>query len=268
MSKEGWTADFAAAVAGAVSPKSFVPQGDAGAFVAGAPFAVPVTEEAFGRLLEARRQSFAPQPAAWTRPAASDGFTPGFAGAPAAPFVAPAVAEPVIEIVEEIVPEVIEPPVPQFDEAEVYAAGFAEGERVAREAYEASTDACAKMIAGLAGATGFDRAALSERLRNTVLALVQQVVGECGVSPALLSQRIDRAIGMLADVTEPARLFLHPDDLAMLDGSLPGNVASVGDEKMSRGSFRLETLTAEVEDGPAMWLDQLTAALDTVALPE
>lgn len=167
-------------------------------------------------------------------------------------------------VVRELEPE---PAPPAIDPQAIYDAGLAEGQRRAAIASAADADACAKLLVSAAGASRFDRDGLARRLRQTVLHLVSQLVGETGISPERLGSRVDEAVRMLADVTEPARLSLHPEDLAMMQGRLASNIAAVPDPAMERGGFRLETLSATVEDGPTLWLAQLEAALDRVAAP-
>ena len=72
---------------------------------------------------------------------------------------------------------------------------------------------------------------------------------------------------MLTDVAESAMLRVHPDDVALLDGKLPRQVFAVGDAAVSRGGFVLESASTLVEDGPELWLEQLSHAIEAVALP-
>ena len=156
---------------------------------------------------------------------------------------------------------------PAIDAAEAFAAGFAEGERTAMLTASADAAACAQLLGGLSTAHTFDRGALARRLQQTVLYLVTKLVGEVGVSAEKLASRVEDAIGMLADVTEPARVHLHPDDLALIGTHLPAHVATVSNAQIERGGFRLETMSATIEDGPTLWLEQLSAELDRVAVP-
>ena len=163
------------------------------------------------------------------------------------------------------------PPTPHLDPlAAAHAAGYAEGLAAAAVAQaERSRDAALveDLSAQLAGLGRFDREAVARRLRETVLALTARLVGEVGVSSDLLGGRIDAATELMADAAESAMLRLHPDDVALLDGRLHANVFAVGDASLPRGSFVLESASTIVEDGPALWLDQLAAALDRVAVP-
>jgi len=163
-------------------------------------------------------------------------------------------------------------PTPFIDPVETAReAGYAEGVAAARAEMEATAARDGAMLTGLAAALGqaggFDRDLLAGRLRATVMTLVSRVIGEAGVSTDLLARRVEAATDLLADASESAMLRVHPNDVALLEGHLPATVFAVGDEQVARGSFVLEAASTIVEDGPAMWLDQLTAAIDRVALP-
>jgi flagellar assembly protein FliH len=252
LSRE-WSAE-SFAPAGA-APVGFVPAG----LFADAPAVAP---HALSDLLRQRRSGFA-----------AGGLGPGFrpASFAASPRPAPGSA-PIVPVVE---PEIeardpVATPnalIPDIDVDAIFAQGVAEGQRLAAEMAAADAAACATMLTRLSGAAVFDRRVLAAQLQQTVLMLVGQLVGEVGIAADKLAARVQGAVDMLADVTEPARLHLHPADLALVADHLAGNVAAVANATMERGSFRLETMSATVEDGPALWLDQLAAALERVALP-
>ncbi|WP_448659848.1 FliH/SctL family protein [Sphingomonas sp. CJ99] len=152
------------------------------------------------------------------------------------------------------------------------AAGYAEGMAAAlsdltqqRDRGETLGD---RIGAALAAGVQLDRDRMAQRLRSTVLKLVHAVVGETGVSAERLTSRIDAAVEMLADGTESALLRLHPDDLPLIEGHLPPSVFAVGDSSLARGSFALESATTVVEDGPDLWLEQLDAAINRIAVPD
>jgi flagellar assembly protein FliH len=155
--------------------------------------------------------------------------------------------------------------------ATAHAAGYAEGIAAAlaetSEAGERDRALLAKLGAALRDDDRLDRQRMAEQLRQTVLFLVAKLVGEIGVAPDMLADRIDAATDMLADTAESAMLRVHPDDVALLDGKLPRTVFAVGDAGIARGGFVLETASTIVEDGPALWLEQLAAAIDRVAVP-
>ena len=199
-------------------------------------------EEAFGGDAGPRPRHFAPADPD-TNPTA--GWDPLDAAAPTTPFVDPLEAARTAG----------------YDEG--YAAALADMQADAgrdRALLSALTDS-------LRTASGVDRDQLAERLRATVLLLVQRLVGEVGVAPALLAARVTAATELLADASESAMLRVHPDDVALLDGALPATVFAVGDAHVARGSFVMESASTIVEDGPELWLEQLGAAIDRAGLP-
>ena len=152
-----------------------------------------------------------------------------------------------------------------------HAAGFAEGEAAAladiAERQAADRALLADLAAALAASGRVDRDAVAKRIRQTVLHLVTRLIGEAGVSADLLAARIAAATDLLADASESALLRLNPADVPLVDGRLPATVFAAGDATVARGSFVLESASTVVEDGPDLWLDQLTHAIDRAAVP-
>ncbi|KQS03378.1 flagellar biosynthesis protein FliH [Sphingomonas sp. Leaf357] len=155
--------------------------------------------------------------------------------------------------------------------ATAHAAGYAEGIAAALaeagETGERDRALLMKLGEALRADDRLDREAMARQLRQTVLFLVSKLVGEIGVAPDMLANRIDAAADMLADSAESAMLRVHPDDVALLEGKLPRAVFAVGDAGVARGSFVLESASTIVEDGPELWLEQLALAIDRVAVP-
>ena len=151
--------------------------------------------------------------------------------------------------------------------SEGFTEGMATAERMAAERGEADAQALAEIAGLLQLMSTFDRDALANRLRQTVMFLVTRLVGEAGVSAELLTKRIEAATALIADSSELGQLRLNPVDLALVEGHQPERVTLVPDETIGRGGFRIETRTSTIEDGPANWIEQLGAALDRTALP-
>lgn len=150
------------------------------------------------------------------------------------------------------------------------AAGYDEGYAAAVAAMAEQRARDDTLLAGVAASAqgdAIDRAALAEQLRRTVLTLVTRIVGEAGVSGELLAARVEAATDCLADANESAMLRVHPDDVALVTGRVPATVFPVGDANVARGSFVMEAASTIVEDGPAMWLEQLEAAIERAAVP-
>ena len=152
-----------------------------------------------------------------------------------------------------------------------HAAGFAEGQAAAAIAIEEIGTRDKRLLAdlavALAAAGRVDRERVARHLRQTVMLLVAKLVGESGVSPDLLAARVTAATELLADAAESAMLRVNPADVALLEGRLPDTVFAVGDAAVQRGAFVLESASTVVEDGPELWLEQMAAAIDQVALP-
>lgn len=149
--------------------------------------------------------------------------------------------------------------------------GYAEG-KAAGLAEAASTNIRERQLieavaAELRAAGQLDRERMAAQLRQTVMLLVGRLVGEIGVDGDLLARRVEAATEMLADGAESGLLRVNPDDLPLLEGRLPKTVFAAGDAIVERGSFVLESASTIVEDGPNLWLEQLTQAIDRVALP-
>ena len=55
--------------------------------------------------------------------------------------------------------------------------------------------------------------------------------------------------------------------MPLLADALPKSIFAAADPHLARGSFVLESASTVVEDGPALWLDQLAQAMDRVPVP-
>jgi flagellar assembly protein FliH len=152
--------------------------------------------------------------------------------------------------------------------AEGYADGLAAAERIAAQKLETDRAALDAIAARLAELGALERDSLAARLRQTVLHLVAQMVGETGIAADRLAARVDAATQLLADQSEPASVKLHPDDLALLDGRIPARLTAVADPALERGAFRIETRHGAIEDGPGAWLAQLAAAIERAPVPD
>ncbi len=159
--------------------------------------------------------------------------------------------------------------VDQLEEAR--QAGFDEGFAAAVAAQDEAARRDLALLEGVLAALKsddrIDRERIATQLRETVLHLVTQLVGEIGVSAERLAERVETAADLLVDQSESAILRVNPADVALMEGRLPQSIFAVGDAALSRGAFVLEAASTIVEDGPDLWLQQLTQALDKVAVP-
>lgn len=155
--------------------------------------------------------------------------------------------------------------------AQAHAAGFEEGHAAALAEVAAARAREAALLdqvsAALSSGAHFDRERMAGHLRQTVLHLVSRMVGETGISGDLLAARIGAAVDLLSDSAESALLRMHPDDVPLVQGKLPTSIFPVGDPHLAPGHFVIESASTIVEDGPAMWMEQLAQAIDRVPIP-
>lgn len=199
-------------------------------------------------------------------------FTPMFAPRPAGDFV-PRLdfAHPSSEFTRGTIQETIETTEEELAaalaeaEAQGHAAGLEAGRAEVRAEAERAREECRSLLRSLDDARAIDKAALGPKLRRAVLDLVERIVGaHVAVEPAFVNGCITRALDTLKETSEAAKLFLHPDDLAVIDdGSLKDytNLTLAADPELQRGSVRLEAGGGEVEDGVRPRIARLETAL-------
>lgn len=231
--------------------------------------------------LAARAQRQAPAGTAAGAGAAASGARPGpksFSPRPVGPkHFAPAAAAAAPD------PEAEAPPPPAWDglsadphgfadpiaraRAEGFEEGLAHAQMLGEAARENDADLLARIAAQLASPARIDREALAEQLRQTVLLLVRQMMGELAVPAERLAARISAASGMIAEAAEQQILRLHPGDLPLVQPHLPATLPAVADAAIAPGHFTLESAATLVEDGPDHWLRQLSEAIERVGVP-
>ena len=103
--------------------------------------------------------------------------------------------------------------------------------------------------------------AFARRLKDTVMALCDAVLGEAAIAPESLAQRVATAAAMFNRAGDERVIRLHPEDLALVHGRLPEDWHCEPDPGLERGALRVETTGGGVEDGPAQWRAALDEAL-------
>jgi flagellar assembly protein FliH len=160
--------------------------------------------------------------------------------------------------------EAAEPELERDPVAEAYARGYAEGAahaaedaRLAEQTRDAARSAIELAFARL---NTDDAAQLSERLRQTVLALCEAAVLPLALDTEGLAVRVERAVGMLQRAQDERVVRLHPEDLVLIGARLPAALTVEADPSVERGGLRIETADGGVEDGPSHWRRTLTEA--------
>jgi len=86
------------------------------------------------------------------------------------------------------------------------------------------------------------------------------------IKPELMIPIIEQAIASLPSVQQPAQLFLHPKDAALLSEKIGAELTSAGwvvvpDAHLNSGDCRIETLTNQIDGALSSRWQQLTEAL-------
>ena len=151
-----------------------------------------------------------------------------------------------------------------------FAAGLEAGRAENIAAVEQIVAECQALIQSLEDARAVDRAALGPLMKHTVLDLVTQIVeAHVAADPAFVNGCIGRALSTIKEAHEAARLYLHPDDLAVMGEGLGAdhqNLTVAADDALPRGTVRLETGGGEIEDGVRPRLHRLEQALRAAGL--
>src|SRR3546814_11585638 len=100
--------------------------------------------------------------------------------------------------------------------------------------------------------------ALAALIAETVERLVTQIVGSVDIDKTLLQQRAESAAKLIGEDTEPAKLRVHHDDLALIEpAGIHGSL--LADVWLRRGCIMLATGAGWIADGPAEGLRGLGA---------
>lgn len=142
-----------------------------------------------------------------------------------------------------------------------YARGLADGQNMAETAFSAERHSLQKLLASAEALRSDENEELAFLLRETVMRLVRQIVGEVAANAEFLDQQINQAMTVLTEADNARTLLLNPDDKALLaDFKLPLPVKA--DAGLPRGAIRVECSEGWVEHGPGFALDRLDTLKD------
>ncbi|HEY8488176.1 MAG TPA: FliH/SctL family protein [Thermaerobacter sp.] len=105
-------------------------------------------------------------------------------------------------------------------------------------------------------------AASAEPLLELALAIARRVAGQqLATDPAALRAQVEEALSRLG--AEGARVLLHPESLAQLEGTAPlaPGVELAGDLTLAPGDFRVETPRGQIDGRVAAQVDRLGQVL-------
>jgi len=195
----------------------------------------------------------------WTRP--NRGAFAAFAQGQAPRFSAwDAPVEPVAPQPDPIV----EPDPREAIEAEAFARGFQEGYAAASATLVGEQAAFVRLAEALEALRLAPSSDLAPMLAETVSRLVRQIVGESAVDRDRLVARVQSVAAIIEEDGAVSRLRLHPDDIARLEG-FEAPVPFLADPTLAEGTVVAEGAGGWIEDGPAIRMDRLRQALDSMA---
>jgi flagellar biosynthesis/type III secretory pathway protein FliH len=150
-------------------------------------------------------------------------------------------------------------------EADPIAEAFARGEAEGRRAAIADQTALNQHKVNLRQTfRALDQAAmdaLAADLAETVVALCSQALTDFIPAPDALKERCLRAAQRLGSGASGATLYLHPDDLRLIEKAGLDGWTIVGDPAAERGGLRFETTDGSISDRPSDWRRAIAAAI-------
>ncbi|WP_157313972.1 FliH/SctL family protein [Chitinibacter sp. GC72] len=153
---------------------------------------------------------------------------------------------------------------------EGYQAGLAEG----RVQSAAELQQLTGLLAALTDTMQQTETALADSVLELALLVAQQMIGdELRQHPKQLLAPIRDALSAIPTPTSPAKLFLSPDDLQLLEQDLqyelPADVWKLlPDQQMSSGSCRIETPNTQLEFSLASRWKKITGVLGAKSVPD
>jgi flagellar assembly protein FliH len=145
--------------------------------------------------------------------------------------------------------------------AEGHAAGMAEAHATTQAAAAAADAARASLSFSFARLDAELAENLRHKLHETVVALSESVLQPLAIDATALSRRIEAAVAMFVRADDERIIRLHPEDFAVVAGTLPPDWQFVPDASLERGGLRVETASGGIEDGPLQWRAAITEAL-------
>ena len=141
-----------------------------------------------------------------------------------------------------------------------YALGLADGQQLAAATFALERQKFQELIASTNALQPEPSDELAALIGEAVEMLVTQIVGSAVVDRDLLAARAKQAAGIVAECDAARTMWLHPDDVALLDENAFA-IPLMADPKADRGSIRIDCSAGWIEHGTALYLDQLRIEL-------
>lgn len=145
--------------------------------------------------------------------------------------------------------------------ADAYARGEAAGRLAAETEAKAEFDRLRTVRLAFQALDQVAMDSLASELRDTVIALCEQVIGDLQPDPDTVLERARQAAKRLGEASGKLSLRLNPADIdALGDTSLQGWQVTP-DPSISRGGLILESVDGAVHDGPDEWRRAIAEAV-------
>ncbi len=148
----------------------------------------------------------------------------------------------------------------EMPEADPYMRGFEEGQQVAATAFAIERAALMKLIASADALVAEPSEELAVLIGETVERLVSEIVGTAAVDRDWLTLQAKRATSLVAECDAARTMWLHPDDVALIDNAAIG-LMIMADPAAERGSIRIDCSAGWIEHGTALYLEDLRTEL-------
>jgi flagellar assembly protein FliH len=145
-------------------------------------------------------------------------------------------------------------------ETDLYALGFEEGQQMATQAFEIERAALMELIASANALQSEPSEELAVLIGEAVEQLVSKIIGNAPIDREWLNIHAKRAADMVAECDAARTMWVHPDDLPLIDSNLI-SLTLMADPDAERGSIRIDCSTGWIEHGTALYLDELRTKL-------
>ncbi len=141
-----------------------------------------------------------------------------------------------------------------------YAQGVIDGEQAAQVKFAKERAQLMTLISSAEALQPEASDELAMLIGEAVETLVKQIVGVFTPDAAWLESRIEKAVALIADCDAARTVWMHPDDIALLDDDTI-KLLVIADETASRGSLRIDCSTGWIENSNALYLEELRSEL-------
>lgn len=141
-----------------------------------------------------------------------------------------------------------------------YARGYADGLADAAARLGDDAGAAEKIRTAIAQLRAEPSEELGLYIAEAVSHLVRGIVGETQITPEEITRRAKAAAALIADNDAATAIRLHPEDAAIV-GQTVGEIAVIAEPGLLRGDILVDCASGTIEDGNALRLAALDAAL-------